>query len=77
MSDDVGGAAAVRAWSPGERALKFVRAGGDLLLDVQPADLPAMHTALVSEASSDPAFAASLTAAATRVVEARLGLAAG
>jgi beta-N-acetylhexosaminidase len=76
MSDDVGGAAAVRAWSPGQRAVRFVRAGGDLLLDIQPADLPSMHGALVSEAAADPAFAASLTDAATHVVEARLRLAA-
>ena len=75
MSDDVGGAVAVRAWSPAERALRFVRAGGDLLLDVQPGDLPAMHAALVAEARDDPAFAARLTAAAERVVAARLRLA--
>ncbi len=75
MSDDVGGAAAVRGWTPAQRALKFVRAGGDLLLDVQPTDIPAMHAALVAEAVQDPAFGASLTAAATQVVAARLRLA--
>jgi beta-N-acetylhexosaminidase len=75
MSDDVGGAAAVRAWTPAQRVLKFVRAGGDLLLDIQPADLPAMHRALVQEASDDPDFAATLAAAAERVVTARLRLA--
>jgi beta-N-acetylhexosaminidase len=76
MSDDVGGAAAVRAWSPAQRVVKFVRAGGDLMLDIQPGDLAAMHRALVSTAADDPAFDAALTASATRVVEARLGLAA-
>lgn len=74
MSDDVGGAAAVRAWSPAQRAEKFVRAGGDLLLDIQPADLAPMHAALVQEAHDDSAFDASLTAAAERVVTARLRL---
>ena len=75
MSDDVGGAAAVRAWSPAERVTRFVRAGGDLLLDIVPADLPAMHAALVAAAHEDSAFDAALTDAATRVVAARLGLA--
>ncbi|RIX28131.1 glycoside hydrolase family 3 N-terminal domain-containing protein [Amnibacterium setariae] len=75
MSDDVGGAAAVRAWTPAQRAVKFVRAGGDLLLDIQPGDLGAMHGALVQEAADDPAFSAQLTAAAERVVAARLRLA--
>lgn len=75
MSDDVGGAVAVRAWTPAQRAVKFVRAGGDLLLDIEPGDLPAMHDALVSEAAADPDFAVLLRTAAQQVVEARLRLA--
>ena len=75
MSDDVGGAAAVRAWSPAQRAVRFVRAGGDLLLDIQPGHLASMHAALVSEAAHDPTFDAALTDAATHVVEARVRLA--
>ena len=75
MSDDLGGAAAVKRWSPGERAVKFVRAGGDLMLDIVPADLAPMQQALVQQAAEDPAFAAALRTAATRVVAARLRLA--
>jgi beta-N-acetylhexosaminidase len=75
MSDDVGGAAAVQAWSPEQRVLKFVRAGGDLLLDISPSELGSMHAALVREAADDPAFDATLTAAAEHVVAARLRLA--
>jgi beta-N-acetylhexosaminidase len=75
MSDDVGGADAVGGWTPAQRALKFVRAGGDLLLDVQPTDIAPMHAALVSEAAHDASFDTALTAAATQVVEARLRLA--
>ena len=75
MSDDVGGATALKAWSPAQRVLKFVRAGGDLMLDIVPGDLPAMHGALVAEAAEDPAFDAALTEAAERVVAARLRLA--
>lgn len=75
MSDDLGGAAAVKPWTPGQRAVKFVRAGGDLLLDIVPTDLASMHRALMQEASDDPAFSATLTAAAERVVAARLRVA--
>lgn len=75
MSDDLGGAAAVKRWSPGQRAVKFVRAGGDLMLDIVPTDLGPMHRALVDEASGDADFDAALTAAAVRVVAARLRLA--
>jgi beta-N-acetylhexosaminidase len=75
MSDDVGGAVALRAWSPAQRVVRFVRAGGDLMLDIVPGDLPAMHTALVREAAADPAFDSALAAAAARVVTARLRLA--
>jgi beta-N-acetylhexosaminidase len=75
MSDDVGGAAAVRAWSPAQRVVRFVRAGGDLLLDIVPGDLAPMRDALLREAAGDPAFDAALTAAAEHVVAARLRLA--
>jgi beta-N-acetylhexosaminidase len=76
MSDDVGGAVAVRGWSPAHRVTGFVRAGGDLMLDIQPGDVAPMHAALVAAAHDDAAFDADLTAAATRVVAARLRLAA-
>jgi beta-N-acetylhexosaminidase len=75
MSDDVGGAVAVRAESPGRRATRFVDAGGDLLLDIVPGDVPGMVAALAERASGEPGFAGKLTAAATRVVAAREALA--
>lgn len=75
MSDDTGGAVALRRWTPAQRATRFVDAGGDLLLDIVPAHLPALHGALVARAKADRGFDAKLTAAATRVVAARLALA--
>ncbi|HEV7623963.1 MAG TPA: glycoside hydrolase family 3 N-terminal domain-containing protein, partial [Amnibacterium sp.] len=63
MSDDVGGAAALKAWSPGQRATRFVAAGGDLLLDIVPGDIPVERSALVAAAKADPSFAAKLRAA--------------
>lgn len=74
MSDDVGGAAAARAWSPGERATRFVAAGGDLLLDIVPGDIPAMVTALADRAAHDQRFAERLTSAATQVTAARAAI---
>jgi beta-N-acetylhexosaminidase len=75
MSDDVGGAVAVSSDPPGRRATRFLGAGGDLLLDIVPADVPAMIRALTDRAASDPGFADRLTDAATRVTAAREGLA--
>jgi beta-N-acetylhexosaminidase len=71
MSDDVGGAAATRTWSPGERATRFIAAGGDLLFDIVPADVPAMVAALAERAGRDPAFSARLSSAAAQVLAAR------
>ncbi len=75
MSDDVGGAVALQRWTPAQRATRFVAAGGDLLLDIVPAHVPALHGALMRRASTDRIFDAKLTAAAERVVAARLRLA--
>lgn len=77
MSDDTGAARALKGWTPAQRAVKFVSVGGDLLLDVLPADVPKMHAALVAKAQDDPGFDAKLTAAAERVVAARLLLVKG
>ncbi|MCU1475132.1 glycoside hydrolase family 3 N-terminal domain-containing protein [Amnibacterium sp.] len=74
MSDDVGAAAALAAWTPGQRATRFVAAGGDLLLDIVPDHIPAERAALVAAAAADPAFATKLRAAAVQVVAARLGV---
>lgn len=74
MSDDVGGAVALKAWSPAQRATKFVAAGGDLLLDIVPEDIPAERSALVAAANADPSFAAKLRAAAEQVMTARLSV---
>lgn len=75
MSDDIGGAIAVTADPPGRRATRFVAAGGDLVLDIVPADVPAMTRALTARAASDARFAARLADAATRVTAARERLA--
>jgi beta-N-acetylhexosaminidase len=74
VSDDLGAAQAVRDVPIGQRALRFVAAGGDLVLTVDPADVPAMTSALVRRASTERRFQARLTEAATRVVTAKASL---
>lgn len=76
VSDDLGNARQVAPFSPGTRAVSFLRAGGDLVLTVNPAVLPAMDDAVLAEARRDPAFRAQADAAVLRVLQAKdnLGL---
>jgi beta-N-acetylhexosaminidase len=76
VSDDLGAARQVSAVPTGERAVRFVAAGGDLVLTVSPATLPAMFTALYDRAARDPAFRAQVDRSAQRILLAkqRLGL---
>jgi beta-N-acetylhexosaminidase len=71
MSDDLGAAGAVAAVRPGERAVLFVGAGGDLVLTIRPQDAAPMANALVAAAKGSPAFARRLTEAAAHVVAAK------
>ncbi len=78
ISDDLGGALAVATIPTADRATRFVAAGGDIVLTGIPLTVPTMAGALRDKAKSDPAFAAQVDAAATRVLElkAKRGLAA-
>jgi beta-N-acetylhexosaminidase len=77
ISDDLGGAVAVATIPAADRATRFVAAGGDIVLTGIPLTVPTMAGALRDKATGDPAFAAQVDAAATRVLElkARRGLA--
>ncbi len=68
ISDDLGNAAQVAAWSPGTRAVDFLQAGGDMVLTVNPSLIPAMVGAVSSRAAGDPAFRAKVDAAALLVL---------
>jgi beta-N-acetylhexosaminidase len=46
VSDDLGTAKQVAAWSPGTRAVKFLSAGGDLVLTVNPSQASAARSTL-------------------------------
>jgi beta-N-acetylhexosaminidase len=63
ISDDLGDAAAVQDVPPGERAVRFLAAGGTLVLTVDPAIVPAMIDAVLARSDTDPAFAATVDAA--------------
>jgi beta-N-acetylhexosaminidase len=72
VSDDLGAAAAARSVPVGQRAVRFVRAGGDLVLTVRPADAGPMVVALTAAAQQSPAFAARVTDAAENVLRAKV-----
>jgi beta-N-acetylhexosaminidase len=67
VSDDLV-APGIRDYSDGERALKFLVAGGDLVLVGDPNRLPAMVAAVNARAAADPAFARQLKAKVSRVL---------
>ena len=76
VSDDLGRAKAVAAVPAGQRAVRFLAAGGTLALTVDASVLPAMESAVAAAADADPAFAATVDAAARTALlaKARSGL---
>jgi len=71
MSDDLGAGVAVGAVPVGQRAVRFVAAGGDLVLTIRPKDAAPMAAALIDRAGRDLAFRNRLTDAARHVLEAK------
>jgi beta-N-acetylhexosaminidase len=77
ISDDLGIARSVADVPVGRRAVRFVAAGGDVVLTVVPEQAAAMVRALARRAVASPQFRETVAAAATRVLvrKARAGLA--
>jgi beta-N-acetylhexosaminidase len=71
VSDDLGAAVAVSSVPVGERAVRFVQAGGDLVLTVKTSDAGPMSAALLAAAQANPAFDTRLTDAAARVIRSK------
>ncbi len=71
ISDDLGGAQQVATFTPAGRALRFIGAGGDVVLTVHPDVLPAMYDAVLDRARDSKAFRAKVDAAALRVLTAK------
>jgi len=76
VSDDLGAADAVSVVSLGQRAARFVDAGGDAVLTVRSQDAGPMIEALVSRARGSKEFSERIDEAALRVLRAkeRMGL---
>ena len=70
MSDDLGATIAVALIPPGERAVTFVEAGGDMIV-TNTGTARAMAAALVERARNDPSFNARVQDAVTRVLIAK------
>jgi beta-glucosidase-like glycosyl hydrolase len=76
ISDDLANARAVRALPPGERATRFLAAGGTLVLTVDASIVPAMIDAVLARTQADPVFAATVDGAVRTALaaKARAGL---
>jgi beta-glucosidase-like glycosyl hydrolase len=70
ISDSLG-TTQVSAWAPADRALDFLRAGGDLVLINDPSLLPAMYNAVLGKTRTDASFKAKVDASAMRVLTAK------
>jgi beta-glucosidase-like glycosyl hydrolase len=71
ISDDLGRASQVQAWTPGDRAENFLSSGGDVVLTVEPSDIPQMTAAVLARIRDDAAFAGLVNAAVLRVLTAK------
>ncbi len=76
ISDDLGHARAVRGVPPGERAVRFLAAGGTLVLTVDATLVPEMIDAVLQRGAADPAFAATVddAVATALLAKERVGL---
>jgi beta-N-acetylhexosaminidase len=74
ITDDVGAAAAVAGVPVGQRATRFIAAGGDIVLTAQASQAPVMLKAIAAKRSASPAFAAQVDAAAARVLDLKADL---
>jgi beta-N-acetylhexosaminidase len=70
ISDSLSAQAAT-VLTAGERAVQFVRAGGDIAIFETAAEVQEAWSALTAEMAADPAFAAQVDAAVARIVTAK------
>jgi beta-N-acetylhexosaminidase len=68
VSDDLGAAKQVAYVRPGDRALRFIRAGGDLITVAGNSAASTMATSIAAEMKADPAFARIARTAAQHVL---------
>lgn len=68
IADDLGAAVAVKDVDPGERGVRFLAAGGDVIINADPQLVEPMSQAIIARAQEDPEFAQAITASAARVL---------
>jgi beta-N-acetylhexosaminidase len=71
ISDDLGAAKQVAAYSVGSRATRFLGAGGDLILTVRSSQASTMISAILARMSSSTAYTTKVYAAVHRVLQAK------
>ena len=74
ITDDVGAAKAVAAVPVGQRATRFIAAGGDIVLTARATQAAAMLKAIAAKRAASPAFADQVDAAAARVLDLKADL---
>ncbi|MEO6712298.1 MAG: glycoside hydrolase family 3 N-terminal domain-containing protein, partial [Mycobacteriales bacterium] len=72
MTDDIGAVIALRAVPLAQRAIKFINAGGHLVLSVRTADAAPLSNALMAQVAKDPLFRHRIDVAAMRVVQSKI-----
>jgi beta-N-acetylhexosaminidase len=77
ITDDVGAAKAVQSVPVGQRATRFIAAGGDIVLTADATQAPVMRSAILTRMKASPSFAKQVDASVVRVLalKTRLGLA--
>ncbi|MFF4960289.1 glycoside hydrolase family 3 N-terminal domain-containing protein [Streptomyces sp. NPDC001222] len=71
ISDDLGQAVAVRSFTPAQRAVNFLAAGGNMILTVRPDVVPAMAQAVQTRMQQDAAFRAKVNDSVRRILTAK------
>jgi beta-N-acetylhexosaminidase len=71
ISDDLGAARQVSAYSVGDRAWRFIAAGGDIILTVNPAQASTMTSAILARMRVSPTFKSDVYASVIRVLNAK------
>jgi beta-N-acetylhexosaminidase len=71
ISDDLGNAVAVRSFTPAQRALNFLSAGGNMILTVRPSTVPAMAQAIRTRMQQDASFRAKVDDSVHRILAAK------
>lgn len=69
IADDLGAAGAVAEIPAAERGVRFIEAGGDVVINADPGLMAEMVDATIERAEGDPEFEEQITASAGRVIE--------